>query len=147
MTTIVLPRRIARWRFLSRWSLFAGAVAISAAISGCVGDSGSDPSDPSLAAREVAAAWLDARESNEVLRLCGTYTSEVRDQLESGYGSCVKFYRDFAKPMPKGKFSLAALEVNGETAVAALRPKGKGLDLALSLRRIDGVWKVNLVGP
>ena len=120
---------------------------MSAAISGCVGDSGSDPSDPSLAAREVAAAWLDARESNEVLRLCGMYTSEVRDQLESGYGSCVTFYRDFAKPMPKGKFSLAALEVNGETAVAALRPKSKGLDLALSLRRIDGVWKVNLVGP
>jgi len=127
-----------------RRALIAGGV-IAAVIAGCGGGGGSGPQS----AKDVADAYVSARNSGDAAKVCELYSQQLIQQLKTA--NCVGLVQEQTSGTAT---DLTVLQVrqHGDTATATIQARVGGnianaiAPIELQLTRQNGEWKVSGLG-
>jgi ketosteroid isomerase-like protein len=127
-----------------RRAWIAGAV-VAALIAGCGGGGGSGPQS----AKDVADAYVSARNSGDAAKVCELYSQQLIQQLKTA--NCVGLVQEQTSGTAT---DLTVLHVaqHGDTATATIQAKVGGnianaiAPIELQLTKQNGEWKVSGLG-
>jgi D-arabinose 1-dehydrogenase-like Zn-dependent alcohol dehydrogenase len=127
-----------------RRAWIAGAV-VAALIAGCGGGGSSGPQT----AKDVAEAYVNARNSGDAAKVCELYSQQLIQQLKTS--NCVAFVQEQTSGTATDLTVLGVKE-NGNQATATIQAKVGGsianaiAPIELQLTRDNGEWKVSGLG-
>jgi D-arabinose 1-dehydrogenase-like Zn-dependent alcohol dehydrogenase len=127
-----------------RRAWIAGAVA-AALIAGCGGGGSSGPQT----AKDVAEAYVNARNSGDAAKVCELYSQQLIQQLKTS--NCVAFVREQTSGTATDLTVLRVVQ-HDDRATATIQAKVGGsianaiAPIELQLTRDNGEWKVSGLG-
>jgi ketosteroid isomerase-like protein len=129
---------------LMRRAWFCGAV-LAALIAGCGGGGGSEEQS----ARDVARAYVDARNQGDAARVCELYSPQLIKTLQTS--NCVAFVQEQTSGTATD-LTLLRVSEHGDRATATVQAKVGGdvanaiAPIELLLTRQDGDWRISGLG-
>jgi hypothetical protein len=121
-----------------------GAV-VAALVVGCGGGGGDDQQS----AREVAQAYVDARNQGDAAKVCELYSDQLIRQLKTS--NCVAFVQEQTSGTATD-LTLLRVSEHGDRATATIQARVGGsvanaiAPIELQLTRQDGEWKISGLG-
>jgi ketosteroid isomerase-like protein len=121
-----------------------GAV-LAALIAGCGGSGGSDQQS----ARDVARAYVDARNQGDAAKVCELYSDQLISSLKTS--NCVAFVQEQTSGTATD-LTLVGVSENGDQATATVQARLGGsvanaiAPIELKLSREDGDWRISGLG-
>lgn len=133
---------------LSVTRLLAFLALLSAVlIAACGGGEGEGPA-PETQVREALMAYVTSIKDKDAERLCGLIDPEQLEGLAgSGLPCEVAMSRQFFESVEAPQLAVGAIEVDGDVATAEVKTSAPGqppLETTITLRRIEGDWKVSV---
>jgi ketosteroid isomerase-like protein len=127
-----------------RRAWFCGAV-LAALIAGCGGSGGSEEQS----ARDVAQAYVDARNQGDAAKVCELYSRQLIKTLQTS--NCVAFVQEQTSGTATD-LELLRVSEHGDRATATVQAKVGGdvanaiAPIELLLTRQDGDWRISGLG-
>jgi ketosteroid isomerase-like protein len=120
------------------------ALACFALLAGCGGGGGSDQES----ARDVARAYVDARNQGDAAKICELYSEQLIRELKTS--NCVSFVTEQTSGTATD-LTLVGVSEHGDTATATIQARvGEVANaiapIELQLTREDGEWRVSGLG-
>jgi ketosteroid isomerase-like protein len=120
------------------------ALACFALLAGCGGGGGGDQQS----ARDVAKAYVDARNQGDAAKVCELYSQQVIRELKTS--NCVAFVREQTSGTA-ADLALVGVSEHGDQATATIQARvGEVANaiapIELTLTREDGEWRISGLG-